>query len=279
MLVGDSMKIYVLSVFVLIISTYSFIVDTKPVLNTEQEANAYYLYPVNQPITPETTIFAFDLHDVLFEKKPTEMVGYSLRGISRGMFFYLCNPFFWYTARKISSQTVIWEDFFNQLVEKYPGLKRFENDFYGVANAQKPIQKMVDIITQLKTQGFRLYILSNIGGKTFELFKEKFPDLFAHFSGAYTPCEANNYNCKPEVSFFTEFKEYLVSNGEQDKQCIFLDDLEPNLQAALTSNGENKQIIMGGIYCTSPERVESILRERLILMPQDMNTQVEYEHK
>lgn len=247
---------------------YTMLTQAKIGEQTKQENNIYYLGSITKPISPETTIFAFDLHDVLFVKKLGERVGCCLRTLPKGMVFYVLNPFFWYEVRKISNQTAIWEDFFYQLVEKYPGLSNFEQDFHDVANAYEPIAEMVDVISELKNKGYTLYILSNIGGKTFELFKKKFPDLFKYFCGAYTPCKENNYNCKPNITFYQEFKQF-IAHKDRDKQCIFIDDLEENLQAALASNKFDQKVIMGGIHCSSVDRVKKVLLDHGVLIPSE----------
>lgn len=187
-------------------------------------------------INKENTVIAFDLHEVIFEKVHFEMALHILKATIKGFIFYLLNPFFLYDVRKLSSETIIWEDFFSKLKALYPSLSRFDTEFYAVANAQKPVKEMVDLISILHNKGYKLYVLSNIGGETFELFKKKFPELFKYFSGSYTPDKYNSYICKPNILFYTNFKKYVIQNNNDVKYCFFIDDLEPNIKSANDSN-------------------------------------------
>lgn len=223
------------------------------------------MYKANNLTNPKTTAVAFDLHDVLFKKIYLEIVFYIFKALSKGLIFYFLNPFFLYKVKKISSKTIIWEDFFIKLKKKYPSLYRYDKEFYAIANAQRPIKNIINILKYLNNKGYKIYILSNIGGITLELFKKKFPNFFKYISGFYVPNNKNGYICKPNIMFYHNFKEYLQAHNSKIKNCIFIDDLEINIQGALESNliNNNCQIYdvqIHGILYTSSE----VLTQKLV---------------
>jgi HAD superfamily hydrolase (TIGR01509 family) len=52
------------------------------------------------------------------------------------------------------------------------------------------------------------------------------------FLGKYTPTVENKYHHKPQQEFYAEFKKYLIYQGQEGKQVIFIDDHDDNLEAA-----------------------------------------------
>lgn len=232
--------------------------------NCQNEINSAEKRAIGKDINNENTVIAFDLHEVIFEKVHYEMAMHLLKATVRGALIYLFNPFFWHHERKIASETIIWEDYFTKLKNKYPSLGRFDNEFYAAANAQKPVKMMIDLIASLHSKGYKLYVLSNIGGQTFEHFKKKFPEIFKYFSGSYTPDNNNNYICKPNALFYKNFKQYLKANNKQIKYCFFIDDLEKNIKAANDSNTDiltdvlanNTQCHIFGIRYTDIENLK-----------------------
>lgn len=253
--------------FLLVISAFLFFAKSGCVIQQKDIQADYYLSCLSQPINPQTTIFAFDLHDVVFRRNLAEVIWRTVGVTCRGMIFYALNPFFWYKARQHGAGREITENVYKKLTNEYPGLIRFQEDFYAVANAHRPIPEMIEIIDTLKESGYTLYILSNIGGETFEAFKAKYPKILGKFDGAYTPSVANNYNHKPNSSFFNEFKYYLALRGEINKQIIFIDDMKKNLDGALACS-------IAGVHCTSTRRVKNIL-EQLRILPIIASTEKE----
>jgi FMN phosphatase YigB (HAD superfamily) len=250
--------------FLSVLFSCLFFADYASEQQKEVQAD-FYLSCLTSPINPHTTLIAFDLHDVVFRRNLSEVMWRTLGVTCRGMIFYALNPFFWYKARKCGAGTEITENVYKKLTAEYPGLIRFQEDFYAVANAHRPIPEMIEIIDTLKALGYSLYILSNIGGDTFQAFKAKYPEILGKFDGAYTPCTANNYNHKPNMSFFTEFKNYVAGLGHDNKQIVFIDDMKKNLDGARACS-------IAGVHCTSTQRVKNTL-EQLRVLPTIASTE------
>ncbi len=207
-----------------------------------------YLASLTSEVTPESTLIAFDLHNVVFKKQTRKIVMQGLRLLSKGTWRYTLNPRLWYRAYRVKSQSGVAEDIFEKLSKQYPGLGKFRGDFIRMTNAQRPISAVMTMIEQLKAQGFSLYILSNIGKETFDELCLIYPELEEYFDGAFTAKAENQYLHKPHPAFYEEFKEFVKKEGHQDKQILFIDDLKKNLAAAAQCN-------IAGVHFTSPKRL------------------------
>lgn len=209
-----------------------------------------YLHCLTNSITPETTVIAFDLHNVVFKKQTKKIVASCIKLMPQGTWRYAFNPVLWYRVYRFKANSCVAEDIFHKVAAYYPGLSRFRGDFIRIMNAQRPILPVVDLIKQLKERGYKLYVLSNIGSETFEELSMKYPEIRACFDGAFTATAENNYNHKPHKKFYEEFKAFLSTKGHQDKQILFIDDLKKNIVAATQCN-------IAGIHYTSPRKLAS----------------------
>ena len=207
-----------------------------------------------KPISPKNTVIAFDLHNVVFKKKYQEMAGLMLKNLRISYLPHLLNPKFWHKIYKLQTQTQVAEDLFKRLTDNYPSIANLRNEFISLTNAQKPIKPTVELIKELKNQGYKLYILSNIGQDTLIELKQKFPEILDLFDGAFPARPDNNYCQKPDPLFYEQFKQYLTKQGESDKQILFIDDLKINVVAASKNN-------IGGIRFTSGKRLRSIFND------------------
>ena len=195
-----------------------------------------YIDSLKRPITPETTVIVFDLHNVVLKKQLRKIVFASLKLMSQGTWRYTLNPGLWYQVYRLKAHSDVAEDIFQKLVVRYPGLAPFRKDFIQLTNYQKLVNKMMDLIAFLKGKGYRLYILSNIGKETFEDLSNKYPELVAYFDGVFTATAENDYKHKPHAIFYEQFKEYLNEQQDGDKQILFIDDLKRNIVAAARSD-------------------------------------------
>ncbi len=141
---------------------------------------------------------------------------------------------------------------------KYPGLARFRGDFIRMTNHQRPITSVIDTIRYLKTSGYKLYILSNIGKETFDELCIMYPELNECFEGAFTATAENDYLQKPDPAFYEAFKKFMSNEGHAGKQILFIDDLKKNIAAAAKCN-------IAGLHFTSPKRLARALNKLDIL--------------
>ncbi len=207
-----------------------------------------FLGGLTQDVTPQSTIIAFDLHNVVFKKQTGRIVMQSLKLLSKGTWRYTFNPRLWYRFYKIKRTSYVAEDVFRKIAKQYPGLERFRGEFIKLTNHQRPIHPVMCLIQDLKQQGFSLYILSNIGQETFEGLCKIYPELDEYFEGAFTAQADNDYKAKPDPEFYQAFKTYVHNDGHHDKQILFIDDLKMNLAAA-------EQCDIAGIHFTSSKKL------------------------
>lgn len=217
-----------------------------------------FLVHLTDPVTPENTVVVFDLHNVVFKKQTRKIIVSCLKLIPRGTWKYTFNPALWYKVYRLRSVSHVAEDIFRRMTAHYPGLEPFRDDFIRLTNNQKPIRHVVELIKDLKTRGYRLFILSNIGRETFELLSQQYPEVSCHFDGAFTATLENNYSHKPQPHFYEQFKLYLRQEGHGGKQILFVDDLKTNLVAAAQSN-------IAGVHFKSSKKLEKAFKKLSML--------------
>lgn len=217
-----------------------------------------FLASLSEPISPDTTVIVFDLHNVVFKKQTRKIIMSCLKLIPRGTWKYTFNPALWYRVYRLRSISHVAEDIFGRMTADYPGLAPFREDFIRLTNNQKPIRKVVEIIKALKIRGYRLFILSNIGRETFEQLAQQHPEISCCFDGAFTSTAENNYVHKPQPVFYEQFKLFLHGQGHEGKQILFIDDLKTNLIAAARCN-------IAGVQFRSSKRLEKTFKKLLVL--------------
>lgn len=91
-----------------------------------------------------------------------------------------------------------------------------------------PLDQNVRLLPGLKKQGFRLYFLSNFPMDLFEEVKTGYY-FFKYFDGGVISAEAKF--SKPDIRIY---KILLEKYSLLPQECIFIDDLEPNVLVAET---------------------------------------------
>jgi glucose-1-phosphatase len=92
-----------------------------------------------------------------------------------------------------------------------------------------PLDQNVRILPELKKQGFRLYFLSNFPIDIFEELKTGYY-FFKYFDGGIISSEVKI--SKPDVRIYEIF---LDNYSLVADECLFIDDLEVNVEAAKTT--------------------------------------------
>lgn len=248
------MKLLKLSILVLIA-----LANYKILAKKFLKANDNNYLRLEKDVNPNTTIFAFDLHDVLFSKNYKTIVKSVFKSLKNGIFWYIINPCFLYKAISISLKDKIWEDIFYSICEIYPDFLKFKEDFLDISNSCcEPIEEAIKIAEKLKEKGYKLFLLSNIGYESYLHFKKTFSNQLSLFDGVYLPSKNNNYDHKPNKSYFNGFLNYLNSIGLNNYQIIFIDDLPKNLDNAL-------ELGISGILCKNTDCITNSLKELSIM--------------
>lgn len=202
------------------------------------------------PITPESTIIAFDIHGVLFKKdykKIARIVLHNKKQVST-LLLYTLNPFFIFDVLKLLYKKAVTEEYIIGLSNKYSRLSKLIPLGIAVANAQKPIPQTINIAKKLKTLGYTLHIVSNIGKTIYDDLAAQHPAIFSNFDAIITPSTENNYQSKSHKAFFDSyFERYARKN-----QLFLIDDKARNIKTAAQSG-------IAGITFTQPKKLQKEL--------------------
>ncbi|MDR3646909.1 MAG: HAD hydrolase-like protein [Candidatus Babeliales bacterium] len=191
----------------------------------------YRKYPKDTPMAEVTkdTIFVFDLHGVLFKLNPIEVVKEAIKVPHK---FKLFSIIFYphVIANAISSlyKGTVAEKIVINVDKKFPNLE-FISSGLNILNAQSPIKQSIDIVSDLKKAGHKVYILSNIGEHSLDILKNKYPEIFSHFDGIMGTTPEDDYIQKPNP---IAFEKYLVKFGHEKSKLIFIDDQMKNVISA-----------------------------------------------
>jgi len=209
-----------------------------------------------KPVTPQNTIITFDLHDVL--------VKYDYKAIFNNLwqcdkkfnlFIALLNPFFLYDVVKLLLQHAVAEQYIVGLGNKYKRLTPFIPLGIKIANCQKPVPQMLNLLKELKQTGYTLHLFSNIGAKILDDFKKQLPDLFQYLEKVTVPSEKNGYLRKP---YQKAFENFTKQHNKHNKQIIFIDDKIKNIKTA----DKNKII---GILFQNPKQLRETFKSTGII--------------
>ena len=178
------------------------------------------------------TALVFDLHGVIFRFDPILAVTAATTAISKILLLRtVLNPFIIWDVIKLLHNSAVVEEAIMAIGYKYPNLKAIIPTALKIANAQIPIIPTVQLIKQMKRNGFRLYIFSNIGEQSANILKTKYPEIFALFDGILVTESRDNYIMKPSQAAFNKF---LTKFNLEKKQIIFIDDKQSNIHIART---------------------------------------------
>ena len=90
----------------------------------------------------------------------------------------------------------------------------------------EPIEGTVKVLSELKENGYKLYLLSNFHSLAFETVYSKY-DFFKYFDGGIISYKENLL--KPESEIYTKLLDTYNLNAEE---CLFIDDTLVNIEAA-----------------------------------------------
>ena len=111
-----------------------------------------------------------------------------------------------------------------------------------------PIKSSVEVLKQLKQNGYKVYYLSNFHLAAFEYVVKKH-DFFEIFDGGVVSYKENLL--KPEKEIY----EKIVDRYHlEPSQTVFIDDMKENVKAAMKSG-------LKGILLNNPEKLKAELEE------------------
>lgn len=206
-----------------------------------------------KPITPDSSIITFDIHGVLFTADWRKIIGRIWANKkSCTLIVYIFNPRFVYHLFKLWHKGAVLEKCITALSENYPFFARHKNFIFMIANTQKPIPHMLDLIKTLKSHGYTLHIFSNIGTQLFQDLAQDFPQEFMLFDKAFTP---DGFKGKSHQETFSY---YLEEFNPENKQVLFIDNNKKNITLA-------KTVGIISIYYKNPQQLHAALKQLRVL--------------
>lgn len=182
-------------------------------------------------INPKTTVFAFDLHEVVLDVDEINLIKIISKNLSLNLAYFLLRKDTYYYIYNLLKKRILLDQAFDELTKKYPNFIELKNLLIDLINAQKLDFKMIEIIKYLKRCGYKCYILSNIWQPAYQKLQKKFPVLNEIFDGFYIPYKLNGkYLHKPEKDFYENFKKVILK--KEFNQVIFIDNSLKNVEYA-----------------------------------------------
>ena len=137
-----------------------------------------------------------------------------------------------------------------ELIEKLPS--QYDKAVFAyclerIAPSLTPISEMIDTVHEVRRQGYKVYILSNMP-KELHLELKQLHDFFQYFDGQVYSYEVKAIKPQPQI-YQALINNYTLKSHES----IFIDDLEMNIRAA-------KELGIEGIVCKNPAQVRAELQ-------------------
>lgn len=181
-------------------------------------------------LDPQRDVFAFDLHGVVFRPDYKTMISRAYHGSDAKFIYYaLTHPSLLYDFFKLRKESSVPEQYIADLIAVHPFLTPYIEKAIDIINEQIPMIPTIDYIKQLKQQGFKVYVFSNIGKHTFEKFRIKFKDIFDLFDGYSVTDPDDRWIQKPNAEAYYKF---LAMFNVQPEHVIFVDDQANNIKGA-----------------------------------------------
>ena len=207
-------------------------------------------------VQPNTTIFVFDLHDVIVKSNYRAIAHqllkktYRLDIVSR-LLLLSVRPRFIYKIYQLLKSSRVPEQCIIELSYLYPSLRPLVDIIILLENQQYPIKPTLEIIQELKKNGYTLYLFSNIGEKTFDHFKNNYSSIVKLFDGFVVAEQQDNWIQKPHPK---AFKKLIATFDLNPQDCIFIDNSKKNI---LTARNQGFNTIL----YQSPEKLELDLQK------------------
>lgn len=182
------------------------------------------------PIRPDNTMVVFDLHGVLFNHEYFTMFMTFIRSPLKWKLMHaLINPYLIWDLIKLMYRRPVPESFFMYLAHNYKDIKNALPLLIEIANKQRPNPKTIQIVKNLKQQGYELAVLSNIGQLIFNDLEPNHHDLFHMFNHIIVATPETHYTSKPNPKIY----ERLLNETDNTKNMILVDDKEKNICGGL----------------------------------------------
>ncbi len=103
-------------------------------------------------------------------------------------------------------------------------------------NNQKPNYELIEVIKKLNKLGYTNYIASTMGGQSFELMEEKYPELFDCFENTFCawndPSILDGEKCKPKPVYYRNIRKDIIGHNPNIQTLYCFEKRQHNVKAA-----------------------------------------------
>lgn len=185
----------------------------------------------------------FDIGNVLFEFKPERHFAYLPDGEKVCKYIFTSPLWLAYDLGEMHLDEVE-----ARLITQYPKHEATISLMLSKWTEVLKPKRSMEMIEQLKQQGYRIYLLSNLSYDAADYIQQTYK-LFDKVDGYVLSCEV--HRVKPNLEIYEILSSQYALNY---KETIFLDDLEENVRAA-------ERLGMYGIHYTDDETVQTQLNK------------------
>jgi len=218
--------------------------QTKAALNTTNQLDKPH---------PKYRNVIFDLGGVLINFKPEEIIEKTFEHHKEKP-WYLMDVIRAKEFAEIDRGVLTPEQALHAIAPRFP-YDNFHNNyltfFKAIVDGLEPLSKGVNILHNVRTKGFKTYILSNLFDTTHNRISAY--EFLTLFDGAIFSYQVKLVKPDPEI-----YKTLLTRYNLQADECIFIDDLEPNIHGA-------QSVGIDGILCKDHDYVLEELKKRRII--------------
>lgn len=204
------------------------------------------MVPPAQKMTPENTLFVFDLHGVVLK--------FDLNKVRFNSSIHFLGGVFNYFFKNSGEQNIE-----GAVLNAAPNSKTYLDNALATINPHIPNLETIEIIKQLKTSGYQIFGCSNIGKESLAYLNERYPNAFKDFSAFRTSNPNNNYGKKNKPEAYLETLQIIedalgTDSFSKIQYIIFVDDTKKNLLVA-----EKADARFQGILFKSPTKFKKTL--------------------
>lgn len=218
-------------------------------------------------------IIAWDFHGVIVQKPLASMLARAVTVIKNAdnrwqLIKLLASPSF--MSELLFGSVTSCDRTIENFIARFPEqIERHKEEIYEIANMHVLDEAVVDIMEQLKQQGYAQVLASNIGGESLHRMQAKFPHLFEKFEalfydGPQYPATASNVcttELKPNGRYYHAFKQFLAQKHLLKEYIVFIDDKKENIVGAQKAN-----VGIDAIQFFSAEQLRKELKKRGIIV-------------
>lgn len=139
------------------------------------------------------------------------------------------------------------EEFYRQVIDKLKARIDYDN-FYSIYNDVFSINPPVLQIMKRLKENYKIVLLSNTDIMRYGFIRKKFPEIMI-FDEYILSFEVGFMKPQPQI-----YREALKQAGAEAKECVFIDDREENIKAAV-------KLGMSGILMEPQTDLESVLQK------------------